>query len=64
MPKSRSKIKPIINKAEVARRLGLTRQYVGQLLNPKNKRKNPKRLSEISKLIHEELHELKRSRAA
>jgi len=65
MTKTRSKIKPIINKSEIARRLQLTPQYVGQLLNPNDKkRKNPDRLKAIGDLIHSELHLYKKGKAA
>lgn len=63
MKKSR-KNKTIINYAEVGRRLGITRQYVGQLLNPKNKRKNPARLKAIHDLVNNELHHFNQTKAA
>lgn len=62
MTKTRRKIKSIINKAEIARRLGFTRQYVGQLLN--GKRHNADRIREIEAVIHGELRNFKRGRAA
>lgn len=62
MKKTRSKIKPIINKSEIARRLNLTPQYVGQLLN--GKRHNQERIREIESVIHNELHNFKRGKAA
>lgn len=49
MAKRGNKIKSIINKSEIARRLGLSPQYVGQLLN--GKRKSAKRLQQINDLI-------------
>lgn len=60
--KSKLKIKPIVNKAEIARRLGLSRQYVGQLLN--GRRHNAERIQEIERVIHSELHNFKRGKAA
>jgi transcriptional regulator with XRE-family HTH domain len=62
MKKSSSKIKPIINKAEIGRRIGISRQYVGQLLN--GKRHNVDRIREIETVIHKELHLYKRTKAA
>ncbi|NUN68860.1 MAG: helix-turn-helix domain-containing protein [Bacteroidetes bacterium] len=60
--KSKNKIKPIVNNAEIARRLGITRQYVGQLLN--GKRHNAERIRDIEALIHGELRNFKRGKAA
>jgi DNA-binding transcriptional regulator YdaS (Cro superfamily) len=62
MTKSKHKIKPIVNKAEIARRIGLSKQYVGQLLN--GKRHNAARIREIESVIHSELHNFKRTKAA
>ncbi len=60
--KVKHKIKPIVNNAEIARRLGITRQYVGQLLN--GKRHNAERIRDIEALIHGELRNFKRGKAA
>ncbi|KAB2967546.1 helix-turn-helix domain-containing protein [Zoogloea sp.] len=56
------KIKPIINKSEIARRIGITPQYVGQLLN--GKRHNAERIQQIERVIHSELRNFKRGKAA
>ncbi len=60
MKKSPSKIKQksIINKAEVGRILGVSRQYVGQLLN--GRRHNAERIAQIEQVIHSELGNFKR----
>ncbi len=54
MRKRHPKIKSIINKSEIARRLKLTPQYVGQLLS--GKRTNAMRLKQISEVVNSELH--------
>jgi hypothetical protein len=64
MKKTHTKIKPIINYSEIGRRLGITPQYVGQLLDPKNKRKNPERIKSIRDLVHNELQNFKHGKAA
>jgi len=58
MNKSLSKIKPIINQAEVARRLGISPSYVCYLWS--GKRTNAGRLAQIRHLIATELKALER----
>ena len=43
---------PLINKAEIARRLGISRPYVSQLLS--GKRKNERQLKRIERLLTKE----------
>ena len=53
MAKDLTKIKPIINATEVARRLKLSQSYISRLLA--NKRKNIRRQQQIRELITAEL---------
>lgn len=61
MQKGNAKIKPgryLINRAEVARKLGVSSRYISMLF--RGERKNRKRLMQIKKLIREELTTLTR----
>lgn len=57
MPKTHKKTKPIINKSEVARRMGVSSMYVGLLLT--GKRGNAERLRQIEEIVHSELRNFK-----
>ncbi len=62
MQKENAKIKPgryLINRAEVARKLGVSSRYINMLF--RGQRQNPKRLAQIKKLISDELNILTRS---
>ncbi len=62
MQKENAKIKPgkyLINRSEVARKLGVSSRYINMLF--RGERTNPKRLAQIKKLIHDELNILTRS---
>jgi predicted DNA-binding transcriptional regulator len=58
MRKNFAKIKPIINQAEIARRLEIDRSYVGLLLA--GKRQNKKRIEQIREILLKELKVLER----
>jgi len=57
MTKNFAKIKPMVNQAEIARRLNIDKSYVGLLFA--GKRKNKKRLEQIRKMLLKELDVLK-----
>jgi len=50
------KIRPLMNLSEVARRLGVTEQYVGQLFS--GVRNSEKRLRQIRKMLKREFREI------
>jgi len=53
MTKNFAKIKPMVNQAEIARRLKVDKSYVGLLFA--GKRKSKKRLEQIRKMLIKEL---------
>jgi hypothetical protein len=57
MTKNFAKIKPMVNQAEIARRLKIDKSYVGLLFA--GKRKSKKRLEQIRKMLLKELNILK-----
>ena len=57
MRKNFAKIKPIINQAEIARRLKIDKSYVGLLFS--GKRQSKKRIEQIRKILLKELNALK-----
>ncbi len=59
MTKNFAKIKPMVNQAEIARRLKIDRSYVGLLFS--GKRKSKKRIEQIRKILLKELSMLKRT---
>jgi transcriptional regulator with XRE-family HTH domain len=57
MGKNFAKIKPIINQAEIARRLGVDKSYIGLLFA--GKRRNKERIRQIREILIKELKLLK-----
>jgi hypothetical protein len=57
MTKNFAKIKPMVNQAEIARRLKIDKSYVGLLFA--GKRKSKKRLEQIRKMLLKEISILK-----
>ena len=51
--KSVKRDKSLVNKAEIARRLGVSRTYISLILN--NKRKAPKMREKITQLLQREI---------
>ncbi len=59
MRKNLAKIKPIINQAEIARRLRIDKSYVGHLFS--GRRRSKKRIEQIRDMLIKELKLLDRS---
>jgi len=59
MGKNFAKIKPIINQAEIARRLNLDKSYICLLFA--GKRRSKKRIEQIRQILLKELSALERS---
>lgn len=54
MAKTMKKIKRIVNQSELARRIGVTPQYIGMLMS--GKRTNRKRIAQIQEILSRELN--------